>query len=572
MKSREGGGMEEKMKLRKILCVFLAAAMSLSIVACGGNAGGGAADTGSGTSSADTAGGAESQPAGEAEGGEEAAESDAFAGLPDTLTEGIDVVATPEMYPNVDLSSPCNINMYMVGDTPNDWDMVVEAANEYLKPFNTTLSATFLSWADYQTLYPLALQGDDCDIIYTASWCFLGSEAAKGSYHELTDDFIQTYMPLTGKYQAPDSYAEVRTGGKIYCIPQNMTEASAKFVAIRQDLAEKYGIGKLENWEDYKNYLKTIAEKETPESGIYAYAAATDNNELWDVYRQQYELRTVVANDLLCLGYTFDGTDTPPAIDDIQLIYQTDVFKNFCYDMKELADAGCWSRGALTNSITDDEAFGALQGASVAWNSSVFTYIDTAEKTEGVECAVYDLSPNATTAAAYGAGGMALAEGSKNLERAAMVLDIMENDTYLNRLLILGVEGVHYEMSDSTHYTELEKSVDYPIWGIAASWAIKNVKLIEEGQDPRREAIEADIESRGVPSPTNSFSFDETEISDYSAALKTVLGEYVYMLQLGLVDDVDATIDEMMEKLEASGLQTYLDAFKTQYEAWYAEQ
>lgn len=502
---------------------------------------------------------------------EETSDTSAFDGLPDKQEAGTTVAATPEMYSNVDLSKSVNINMYMVGDTPNDWEDVLAAVNEYLEPFNTTLSATFLSWSDYTTLYPLALQGDDCDIIYTASWCFYGSEVAKGSFHELTEDFLSTYMPLTTKYQEKESWAEVMVGDKIYCIPQNMSEATWKYVVIRKDLADKYGIGEITDWSDYMTYLETIAEKETPESGIYAYAAASENKELWNVYREQYDYRYLVENDFLCIGFEND-VDTVPTVDDIQLAYDTDIFRDFCYDMKELADAGVWSRSALTATTTDDEAFAALQGASSAWNSSLFTYIATAELTDGVECAVYDLSPDVPTEVEYGTGGLAIAECSQNKERAAMILDIMENDTYINRLLTLGIEGVHYEMVDDTHYRELEKSSDYAIWCIAASWAIKNYKLVEDGMDSRREEMEEKIEARGVASPTRAFSFDDTQISDYTAAIKTVLTDYVPSLQLGLVSDVDASLQEMKEKLDAAGYQIYLEELQKQYEAWYAEQ
>lgn len=498
--------------------------------------------------------------------------ADEFDILPDELGIGNNVAAVPEMYNNVDLSKQVNINIYMVGDTPADWKKVAEAANEYLKPFNTTISATFLSYSDYTTLYPLALQGEDCDIIYTAGWCFLGSEAAKGSFIELTDDFMNKYMPLTTKYQHPDSYAEVMVGGKIYCIPQNMTEASQKYVAIRKDLADKYGITKLNTWNDYMDYLLTIAEHETPESGIYAYAAAMDNNELWDVFREGYNVRTAVDNDLLDLTYIYADESTIPAAEDIQLVYTTDVFRSFCDDMKKLADAGVWSRSALTNSVTDDEAFAALQGASVAWNSSVFTYIKTAEQTDGVECAVYDLASDKPTAAAYGNGGMAIASSSQNKERAAMVLDIMENDTYLNQLIILGIEGVHYEMQDEEHYVEMDKATDYPIWGTSASWAIKNYKLKDASMDPRQETIEASIEERGETSPTRTFAFDDSGISEYTAAIKNILNDYVPSLQLGLTSDIDGALDEMMAKLDSAGLQIYMDEFEKQYNAWAAEQ
>ena len=550
------------MKTKQIFGLIFAGMLSIMTIACGAMP----------AEPESPAAGNESEIAQEEAPETEAAEADVFAELPDELGIGNTVTAVPEMYSNVDLSKPVNINIYMVGDTPADWEAVAEAANEYLKPFNTTISATFLSYADYMTLYPLALQGEDCDIIYTAGWCFLGSEAAKGSYVELTDEFLNQYMPLTAKYQKEDSWAEIMVGGKVYCIPQNMTEASHKFVAIRQDLAEKYGITELNTWEDYKNYLLTIAEKETPESGIYAYAAATDNNELWDVYREGYNVRTAVDNDLLDLTYIYTDETTVPAAEDIQLVYTTEEFRSFCDEMKELADAGVWSRSALTNSVTDDEAFAALQGASIAWNSSVFSYIKTAEQTDGVTCAVYDLASDKPTAAAYGNGGMAIASSCQNPERAAMILDIMENDTYLNTLIILGIEGVHYEMQDEEHYVETEKAVDYPIWGTSASWAIKNYKLVDASMDPRQQEIEADIEARGETSPTRTFAFDDSGISEYTAAIKNILNDYVPSLQLGLTEDIDGALDEMMSKLESAGLQTYLDEFTTQYNAWAAEQ
>ena len=547
------------MKQRKFVSLLLAAAMALSLTACAG-----APAAGSSTPAAPAAETAE-------EAAEPAAASDAFAGLPEKNTPATPVYASPDMY-TIDLSKKVNINMYMVGDTPNDWEAVCAEMNKYLEPYNTTFSATFLSWADYTTLYPLALQGDYCDIIYTASWCFLGSESAKGSFVELTDDFIQQYMPLTYRYQDPDSYIESLQGGKLYCIPQNMTEASAKYVAIRKDLADKYGIGELKTWEDFANYLTTIAEKETPESGIYAYAAAGENKELWDVWRQEFDERSAVEDDYLCLGYLFDGSDKAPAVEDIQLIYDMDVFKDFAHEMKRLADAGVWSRSALTNSTTKDEAFGALQSAADAWNTSLFPYIDQAEQTEGVECACYDLGADNMAAAAYGAGGLAIAEGSQNPERAAMVLDLFENDTYLNRLMTLGIEGVHYEMIDEDHYRELEKSKDFAIWVTAASWSIKNYKLTDGAMDPRRQAIEEETEARGVASPTRTFSLDTTEIADYVTAIKNVMNDYVPMLQLGLVDDVDATIAEFRQKLDDAGMQIYLDTFREQYEAWLAAQ
>ena len=52
--------------------------------------------------------------------------------------------------------------------------------------------------------------------------------------------------------------------------------------------------------------------------------------------------------------------------------------------------------------------------------------------------------------------------------------------------------------------------------------------------------------------------------------MTAVLTDYVPMLELGLVDDVDKTLDEMIQKCYDAGLQQIYDEFYAQYDAWKA--
>ncbi|MBO5524668.1 MAG: ABC transporter substrate-binding protein [Roseburia sp.] len=543
------------MKKKKVISMLLVGAMTASLFAGCGN-----------TSSkpAASAGGTETQGTAAA-----ASAEDVLADLPAAIGEGT-IAATPEMYANTDLSKEETINMYLIGDTPNDWEEVLGLVNEYLEPFNTQLAVTFMSWSDYSTMYSLVLAGgEDVDIIFTAPWCYMYTEASKGSFYELTEDFRAAYMPLTNKYQAAESWDETTIAGKTIAVPSNVASAAGKIVAIRQDIADKYGIESLENWEDYKNFCLTVAEKETPESGIYALAASVDNNELWDVYRQQFDSFLALDSDYMDLIFKDNGGI--PTMDEISLVYETDEFRQFAHDMKEMADAGAWSRSALTNTVTDDDAFGALQGASIAWNTSVFTYIEQAEQTEGVVGAAYDLTKeNLVGCEAYSNNDMAITASCKNPERAAMVLDLIKMDTYLNRLLILGVEDKHYTIDDEGNYTELDAAGDYAAYAISASWAIKNGDIGETGADPRELAVTDSWEERVKSNPTITFVFDDSSIESYKSAVNDVLNNYVPMIELGLVDDVDAALDEMIAECYRVGLQEVLDEFGRQYEEWYA--
>lgn len=493
-----------------------------------------------------------------------------LSSLPEAMGKGVKIAADPAFYSETDLSKAYTVNMYLIGDTPNDWDKVLGLVNDYLKPYNTELAVTFMSWSDYQTMYSLTLAGGaDVDIIFTAPWCYMYTEAAKGSFYTLDADFVSKYMPLTNKYQAKESWDETTIAGKTVAVPSNTMDANGKIVAIRKDIADKLGVGELKSWEDYKNYLLTVAEKETPVSGVYAIASAGDNKELWDVYRQQYDTFYALESDWLTLIYQYTGK--APSADEISFTYEKDFFKEYCYDMKTLADAGAWSRGALTNTITDDDSFGNLQGASIAWNSSVFTYIKQAEQTAGVECAAYFLTPgHLISAEAYSNNDMAIAAGSKNPERAAMVLDLIKCDTYLNHLLLLGIENEHYTITEDGYYTETDKAADYADLSISASWAIKNGDVKKAGDDPRAIAVGDEEAPYKTACPTVAFVFDNEKVTSEIAAVDSILTEYVPMLQLGLAADVDATIAEMNSKCYAAGLQTVIDEYKAQYNAWLA--
>ena len=539
------------------LCLTAAA-----LAGCGGS-GGGSQESAQENAAAETTA--------ESAAGTEAARSTAASldSLPAAVGEGT-ITATPEMYSSIDLSEPYTVNMYLIGDTPNDWDRILELTNEYLEPFNTSLNVTIMSWSDYQTMYSLVLAGgEQVDLIFTAPWCYMYTEAAKGSFYELTDEFIANNMPLTNKYQAAESWDETTISGKTIAVPSNVASPMGKIVAIRQDLADKYGISGLTTWEDYMNFCQTIAEQETPESGIYAMPASGGNSELWDVYRQQYDTFAAVSSGNVVMYYQYDGEI--PAKEDIKLVCELDYFRDFAHDMKTLADAGAWSRSALTNTVTDDDAFGNLQGASIAWNTSVFTYMEQAEKTEGVECAAYDITQDHLVGAeAYSNNDMAITAGSQNPERAAMVLDLMKFDTYLNKLLLLGIEGEHYSINEQNEYTELENSTNYAAFSTSVSWAIKNGDLTEGGVPEREKAITNAWEERVVMNPTITFVFDDTNVKSYMSAVDSVLADYIPMLQLGLVDDVDATIDECVQKCYDAGLQNIYDEFNTQYDAWVA--
>ena len=487
------------------------------------------------------------------------------------LAPGTVINAEPAMYENVDLSQHVTLQMMLVGDKPQEWERILGEVNTILEgQYNTTLEATFLSWADYETMYSMNLaSGEGVDIVYTATWCYFTNEAQKGSYYLLDKDFIAKYMPLSNQYQIPETWDQMNIFGGIQGASKNYMETNAQCIAIREDLREKYGIAPLASWEDLMGYLTTIAEKETPATGTYAYNVAGENVELYYIYAQCHDQQYIGSGEW---RYTNDpAKNVLPAAEEINYYVLSDSFTDFCHDMKKLADAGCWSRSAINNTVPLHDAFANGTSAALAWNNTVISYMSQCEtNVDGASTAVYTLLDDSDVVFSYSyiGDGLAIAAGSRYPERAAMVIDLLKYDTTLNNLTRLGIEGEHYINNGDGTYSDGPENAKYPDGGTSLSWASANGALTQAYSDPKQVALQAWWDAHLVMCPGANFTFDSSSVKTELAVVDAIRQEYWAGLTLGLMDDVDGSLAEMRSKMEAAGVQKVIDAYRTQYTAW----
>ena len=113
--------------------------------------------------------------------------------------EGGEPSNSDDPYANIDLSKEETVVMYVTATEPNAIKEVMEAANEKIKAaINTTIDLYFIPSAERAQKYPLVMAGGDTvDLIYTANWCYYKEQVEKAGFLELTEDFLNTYMPQT---------------------------------------------------------------------------------------------------------------------------------------------------------------------------------------------------------------------------------------------------------------------------------------------------------------------------------------------------------------------------------------
>lgn len=469
-------------------------------------------------------------------------------------------------YNGQDVSEPVELVMYYIGDPSEDQETILEEVNKILKEkINATLVLKNMSLSDYTTKYSLAIaSGEDIDLMYTSTWCFYQTEATKGAFEEITDEVLQNCMPLHFEKQAKASWDQAKVGGKAYFVPVNNSYVTARAILIRGDLREKYGLEKLAGVADLEKYFAAVASD--PDSGVSFGYDASQNNEI------MREMIGFYGNDWVTIGgaiqnyFTYKYSENVTA-DDLFWIYETEEYKEYAEMMKSWADQGFWSKSAIANNTDVQEAFKNGTSASFVQNMATVGAAASAVMDTHPEWQpeIYDLTPEAHRFfGAYTGDGVAVLATSKNKERAFMALDLMKFDEEIYNLIRYGVEGVHYNKVGDDLWSPAEETSKHTDSGWC--WGLKNSLYERSREDifPDQASINNEWNEKAVEGPTATFVFDDANVKNELANLQSVYTQYVPLLDLGLVDDVETTLKEFNQKAEEAGLEKVLEEAQAQ--------
>lgn len=472
----------------------------------------------------------------------------------------------------IDPSEHVDLKMYLVGDRPDGFDDVYAKINEILEEdLNCSLTVDWLSWAEHDTKYSLLFSsGEDFDMIFTASsWCHYEQTVALGGFMDLTEDFIKTYAPGIWEVMPEMAWSQARIDGRCYMIPANYVEVTPDVVAIRGDLMEKYGYNDIASWDELIAFYKDCATE-----GMYGNAVGAGS--LYWLWFQKNGYNVVggaPSSGELVLYHSQDSTDM-----NLEYILDWDEFVEYCYLMKELADAGSWPSDVLSS--TQDRQDGLLngRGASMVWNAgSCMTYSNQANEAHpDWKVNVYNIMPDIKYGGTkYINGGMGININSKNPERALMVINALATNQKLQDLAQLGIEGVHWEAVGDDQYTAINSGyAGSNFWGwrnqaIMRTRYRENLTVVDEKVSEMNDYFKANLREDHV---LDGFSFDSTPVSTQYAAVEAAMGTYHQPLLNGLVNDVDASLEQYRSAMEAAGIRDVLTELQNQVDAFIASQ
>lgn len=464
----------------------------------------------------------------------------------------------------VDTSEHVDLTMYLIGDRTPDFDEVYGKINEILEQkLNCSLKVEFLSWGEHDAKYSLLFSSqEDFDLIFTASsWCHYEQTVALGGFAPMSEEFIQTYAPDIWKVVPEMAWDQAKIDGTIYMVPNYTNEFGQDVIAVRGDLMKKYGFDEIANWDEMMKFYKACAA-----DGIYASQGGP-----WFQYFQTQGYSTTggapKGGELVL--YNAQNPDNL----EFTYVVDWDGFRDYCVQMKELADAGCWSSDVLNSG--DERQTGLLTGrtACMIWNTGSCMKFAKQANAENPDWNVTILDPVTSQPKkvnSYINNGVAINATSKNKERAMMVLNEFYTNPDVYDLAMLGIEGKHWKAVGDDQYKVIDET-NYGVssncnWGwnnadITRKEFIENRTALDDTYDALQEAFNNNIKPAHV---YDGFNFDSTEVSTQFAAVEAALGNYYNPLINGLVDDVDKSIAEMKSALESAGIQTILDEMNKQ--------
>ena len=486
-----------------------------------------------------------------------------------STASGGDTETNDDPYANIDLSKEETVVMYVTATEPNAIKEVMEAANEKIKAaINTTIDLYFIPSSERSTKYPLVMAGGDTvDLIYTANWCYYKEQVEKSGFKELTEEFLQTYMPQTWATLPEAAWKETLINGKIYMVPRNTAAIFPdRGMVVNMEVAEKYGYtaDKIKTYDDLKNLLLAIGDNEAS-NGMYAYYAS-----------QSYTLQQQFlqyANNLInnqASDYVYYSQLTDPKFENPFFLYTSDYFKDYALLMAEFAAAGVWPSDAISNTNSISTLFQNKQSA-VTYNNyyNGITWIE-ATREKGIKAEMFDIYPEGYRALrdSFVGDGMAIPSFSEIPERAAVCLDFIKNDYETYMLLAGGFEGRHYIYDKATNtISNGPEAGDYTFDGWA--WGIRHKDFPWPSTDDERiNAANKHLKETQVKDeewPYWGFTFDYAPVSAEWAVISALVTENEASFNLGLFGaNTEAEYEAFVQKLKDGGLDKYMEEWNKQ--------
>lgn len=469
------------------------------------------------------------------------------------------------------------IEMYGLGFYGDDGlEEVIAAVNEISEAeINVHVNYTVMDVATYMEQIGLMMSGGEAfDLVLATAIPVVGFTTMQ-SQNELMD--ISEYLDVYGQDMQElmaDYMACMTVDDAVYGVPCYYNFNTSCYIVMRTDILEELGLTEeaqaIDSWSDYEAILQQVydAQDELPED-MQTNAVISNQDAQGTVLTGS---ASDIASDDFSENYGFDtlgDTNKIIYVDEdgiVQNYFATEDYAETIERVHSWYEEGLIYKDAATSSDTGDTqmANGVTFSYIVQAQSDVEVSKSNATGYDVTAVEIHSLPMQTTTANVW---GWCVPTTSENPEAAVAFMNLMYTSEEIQNLFVYGIEGRDYEVNDEGEAVLLD-TLEYQ----SSDWLFGNQFLCYpaegSGGDYRETALAGfdDMEF----SEYFGLTINTDEISNELTAISNVLSKYEAGLESGVSDP--ALIDTMLEEMEDAGIQTVLDYYQEQLDAWVAEQ
>lgn len=443
---------------------------------------------------------------------------------------------------------PVNLVWWTIGNEPKDLKAVTDKINEYtLEKLNVTLDIKYASWGEYgEKLSKIVQSGETYDIAFGASINGYQDLASKGYFADLSQ-VLPTATPALWDFIPEQLWKGVTINDQIFGVPAFKDSAQSQYWVWDEALVEKLGIDyqNIKTLEELEPALRTIKENDpssyplilTKSEGINGFMATV--NELDELLTKPYA------------GVKY--TDASATV--ISPWEQESVMEN-------LRTLHKWFKDGLIN-----------QDAATLAENPKYRPISSEQGYPHAEAdwaiaREYPVKSNMFFGPAYSTKSiqgsfLSVSAGSKHIEEAAKVIELINTDSYFRNLVAFGIEGTHYEKTGDNTIKVLNDGYQVPAYSQGTFF---NMYVVDPAPATKWTDLQAHIET-AFSSPALGFTFNTDPVKNQVAACANIQDKYEPSLITGSVDP-DVVVPKMLEELNKAGYQDILKEAQTQLNAF----
>ncbi len=448
---------------------------------------------------------------------------------------------------------------------PSNWTAVLAKANRQLQQeHGITLDAQFINWTNYgqQALLKFTA-GASFDTALEALWLNMAQLQQDNSLVDLTHEIAK--WPNLSKQLAPQLIKSNSWNGKLWGIPQVNSAGRIQHFSIRQDLAEKYGFGTIQDYNTLEKFFYDVKQKS---AGVTPFGVSA--NETWELavptptglfnqasWEDPHQMQYLFAGSGLQFLFAKDAAQTGSS-NPIPFWEDAGVLAAFKKIRQYYQDGIINADGLNSDSATVQSQFQAGKYAGI-W---AITDGTASNQLVGLRKAV----PSANLEEVLPFGGPLTSVKPNQTFQADNVVVVNANGGDVNRALALqdwlsvqanhdlieyGIQGTDWEPMGSDGIKQLSQ---YTFPGYALLWRSKLERKSSYMTDSEKQEFSWAQDYNNFTTDTfASFIPDATPVKQAAAQMNGVITQYANPLFYGVVD-VNTQLSKLKSAAESAGL------------------